>query len=309
MTVIARQALRVGLAPLGLLGVLDVVHAPAAALARGEGAHLGARAQLGARVPGGGQVGVVERVLGAVVAAEVALAAQPARLAGAPVEVRPRLADRLARHRLLARPGGEGDGERRQLPVQPGRLGRRLEGDRLGGAVVGRAVERVGRGAEHRLGAVVVGLELLARDGPVLVGAVRVVLTDEPALVLAEHDVRVDQRAAAQPAAHQRVEVGERPRVEHPVQPLARVPQVALDAVRAAGEGPRRVGLAALEQQHAAPSLGEPVGADRAAEPRAHDDAVEVLAGGLAHPGVSPTTGGEPDASYPGPGRPKRRRK
>ena len=53
----------------------DVVDAVAAALARLEGAHLVARADVRAGVPGGRDVRVVQGVLGAVVAAEVALRA------------------------------------------------------------------------------------------------------------------------------------------------------------------------------------------------------------------------------------------
>ena len=272
----ARKHARVGLAPLVLVGVLDVVDGPAAALARLELAHLAAGADLGAVVPRGGQVVVVERVLRAVVAADVAFADEPAGLPRAPVDVGPLLLDRLSRNRVLAGVA-ERDRERRAEPVHVALLGRGLERERLRRAVVGSMFERIALGGEHLLGAVVVRVEVCAGERPGLAARAGPLGRHEPLLVLAQKHVRVDQRAAAETARDQGVEPRERPQVEQPLKPFARVPEVVLEADRAAREGARRVCLAALEHEHPAVRLGQPLSGDRASKSGSDDDAVEVL--------------------------------
>ena len=253
-------------------GVVDGV---AAALARLEAAHVAQRAQLGAVVGGVREVVVVERVLGAVVAAHVALAAQLARRAGAPVEVLELLDDRLAGHRR-APLVGEGDRELGQEPLQAVGLGGGLEGDRLRRLGVRLVVEGIALQADHRLDAVVVGVEIGARDRPVLVAAVAQVLLHEPLLVLADEDVGVDERAAAEPRRHERVDPVEGPVVVHAGQAVGRVPEALAGAVRAARERARRVGAAALQDADRLAGLRQAVRRHRAAEARADDDCVVV---------------------------------
>src|SRR5206468_2645606 len=101
-----------------------------------------------------------------------------------------------------------------------------------------------------------------ATDRPVLA-----VVMDEPVLVLADHHVRIDQRATPKTARHERIEPAERPRVEHPVQALARVPEVLRERVGTAWEGTGRIRLAALEHAHAPACLREAVGRYRPSEP------------------------------------------
>ncbi len=94
--------------------VHHVVDPVAAAGVRADGPDLVMGPQVGAEGRGGGQVGVVEAVLGAVVAAEVAFAAQPA---GAPLDaVQVAVLGLGQGHpggRFGARLGREGDGQRR----------------------------------------------------------------------------------------------------------------------------------------------------------------------------------------------------
>ena len=60
----------------------------------------------------------------------------------------------------VARVRGEGDRQLGQEPVEVEALRGGLEGAGLGGPRVGLVVVGIGLGAEHRLGAVVVGVEL-----------------------------------------------------------------------------------------------------------------------------------------------------
>jgi hypothetical protein len=116
--------------------VLDVADDEAAARPGLERADLGEAADVGPGVPRLGEVVVVEGVLAPVVAADVALAAEPAGVAGVraalpdAVDVRARLLDGLAgRGRLPV--VGERHGEVRELPVVAERLRRLLERPRL----------------------------------------------------------------------------------------------------------------------------------------------------------------------------------
>ncbi len=234
-------------------------------------------------VRGVGEVVVVEGVLGPVVAAHVALAAQLARRAVAVVEVAQLLDDRLAGHGRAALVG-EGHRELGQEPLQAVGLGGGLEGLRLGRARVRLVVEGVALQAEHGLDAVVVGVEVGAGDRPVLVAAVAQVLLDEPALVLADEDVGVDERAAAQAGRAEDVDPAEGPVVVHPGQAARRIPEALTRSIRAAREGAGRVGPAALQDADAPAGLGEPVGRDRAPEARADDNRVEMaIRAVLAH--------------------------
>ena len=279
---VALERARVGLDALRGRVVDDVLQLVAATLARRERAHLVARADVGARVPGGRDVRVVQRVLRAVVAADVALGDVLAGQAGRAVDVRPILADRLAdRHRVAV--VGERHGEVDEAPVVAELLCRVAKRPRLARQVGRQLVDRVLLDVHHALDAVVVRVEVGARDGPVLVAvlprAVAGLLAHEPLLVLAQQDVGVDQRAAAQTARADRVDVLEAPHVEHAVKPLAGVPELRLHPQRRAREGVRREWLAALEQAHAVPGLGQAVRRHRSAESGSHDDGIEMLWG------------------------------
>jgi hypothetical protein len=198
------------------------------------------------------------------------------------VDVRAVLLDRLADHRRIA---GVGERHREvdEVPVQPEALRRLAEGEHLERLVVRRLVERVLLDVHHPLDAVVVRVEVGARDRPVLVavlpGAVAGLLLDEPVLVLAQQHVGVDERAAAQPAGTDRVDVVKAPQVEHPVQALAGIPELRLHPQRRAREGVRRKRLAALEQAHAVAGLGQAIGRHGSSETRSHDDGIEMLCG------------------------------
>ena len=243
-----------------------------------EAADVAQRADLGARLLRARQVGVVERVLGAVVAADVALAAHLAGRAVAVVQVALRLLDLLARDR---RPAvvGERDRQRRVKPLEPAGLGRLLEGERLRRRRVRLVVGREPLQRDDLLDVVVVRIEVLAGDRPVFVAAVVEVLLDEPLLVLADEHVRVDQRAAAQARGHERVDAPERPVVVHAGQPVRGVPEALARPVRAAGERAGRVRAAALEHEHALARVRQPVGRHRSAEARADDDGVVMVRG------------------------------
>ena len=189
--------------------------------------------------------------------------------------------DRLARHRI-ATGVGERDGQVGSSQWRPSDV---AVSHRPGLGRVAVAGTREGEplGAEHALDLVVVRLEIGVGDRPVLVPAARLGRSlGEPALVLAQQDVGVDQRSAAEAAGDHRLDVAERPDVEEPVRTLARVPHVGRQLSGATGERPRRIGLAPLQQAHAPAALGQPVGADRTAEAGTHDDGVEM---GIRHVG------------------------
>ena len=175
-----------------------VVDGVAAALARLEAPHVGQRADLRALVLGVREVVVIERVLGAEVAPDVAFAGHLARGAGPAVQVRDVLDDRLARHRRAALVG-ERDRELGMEMAQAELVRRFLERDRLRRRRVRLVLDRELLEPDHLLHAVVVRVERGAVHRPVLVPAVAQVLLHEPALVLADEDVRVDQRTAAEP--------------------------------------------------------------------------------------------------------------
>src|SRR5262249_55468158 len=137
-------------------------------------------------------------------AAEVALADEPAREALRTVHVLGRVPERRSELFALSR---ERDRERRldaleTLPLRGGREGSRLRRDRS-------EVRRIDGGGEHRLDPVVVRLEVGVVDRPPLADGT----FGEPALVSPEHDVRVDERAAAEAARDQRAEAAKRPEV------------------------------------------------------------------------------------------------
>ena len=256
------QVLAVVAAGAHVLQVADLV----AALGGAHGHRLAAGADLGSLALGRAQVVVVERVLGALVAAHVAFADEAAGEAALVVQVavgRERQA-RLGSPRLV----GEGDGQRRVLHLQAGRLGRFGERERLGRGGVGLLIGRIGRGREHGLDAVVVRLQGFPVERPLA----------EAVLRLAQDHVRVDERAAAQPGGHEGAHVGERPEVEQPVQARGRVPEVLAHPARRAGERAGRIGLAALEHQDPLdPRLGQAKRRHRAPESGAHHDCIEVL--------------------------------
>ena len=104
---------------------IDVAHLVAAAAQRREAAHLAAGPQVRAVVRRGREVGVVEGVLRPVVAADVALAAQPAGRARPAVQVAVgRRRDRRAGHRRVLRTSGEASPPA-AAAASPGRAARR----------------------------------------------------------------------------------------------------------------------------------------------------------------------------------------
>jgi hypothetical protein len=130
----------------------------------------------------------------------------------------------------------------------------------------------------YRLDRLVMGLEVGVGDRPALV-----LVVDERGFVLAQRDVGVDERAAAQAARDDRAEAGEAPHVPQPVEAVARPPErVAADLARRARERARGIRPAALEQQHVATPLREPARRDRSTEAGADDDRVVGL-----HPRLS----------------------
>src|SRR5215211_1265091 len=157
------------------------------------------------------------------------------------------LSDRFSWHWRLVFVS-EGNCEIWQERLQSATLRRQPESPGLGCLVVWRLVEGVLLWAQHPFDGVVVGVEIVAGHGPVLVAAVRDVFLDEPLFVLADQHVRVDERAAAEPAGDERVHPAEAPEVVQPVQSLAGIPEVPSHAVRAAGKRTWRIRFPPLQK-------------------------------------------------------------
>ena len=166
----------------------------------------------------------------------------------------------------LARALSECDRQRRALGAQA----RQLRGVEQR-SCLGRAVgPRVALGVLHRVHGVVVRVELGGRERQPVGG--------EGRGVLAQHDVGVDQRAAAEAAGGDRVEALEVVVLVEAVATAAGRPQRAPPLARRARERAGRPRLAALEDQHRGARLRHPAGDDRAAEARADNDGVVALA-------------------------------
>ena len=266
--------------PLPRLEVLEVADLVAALPRRRDRDRLAARADRAAVLQRElAQEVEVERVLGALVAADVALARERARAAHPPVQV---LAlDPCAG--LDAAGAGERDRDVRQVRLaDPGpahclaelaRLRHCRPSGRRGVVLVGQRRRREPGGDFA-----VALLELLEADRPVALLAMGIAVAERVARLL-EHHVRVDQRAAAEPAAHDHLGVSERPCLVHAEQRAVRVPEAGGDLGGRARERAGRVGHAALEHEHAAVPvlLLHPPGCDGAAEARADHDRVEAL--------------------------------
>ena len=222
----------------------------------------------------GGQVGVVHAVLRALVAADVALAAQPARQPGLPVQVAVEgQRDHLLRGGVHPRHGGERHRERRHDDLQAQRRGRVAQRPALGQVGVG-----VRGRLQHGLHRVGVRVEVASAQRPVLVPAARQRrVVDEPPLVLAQQHVRVDQRPATQSAGDDGLQLPEGADVEQAVQVVLGLPERPLHLVRAAGEAAGRVRLTSLEQDDRTARLGQPEGRHRAPEARADHDGVHMF--------------------------------
>ncbi len=257
--------------------VHDVADVVAAACQWRDRAHLVQGADVRPGVLRRRQVRVVERVLAAVVAAEIALPAQQAAHARASVQV-PVVRERDGR---AGRGSGAADRERhrerRLLRGVAEPYAGVLEQLRLAGYLVAGLALGESLRVQRALGPVVVRVEVGAGDRPGLVPVAGRCVAHEPLLVLAQQHVGVDQRAAAEAAGDHRLEVAERPDVEQTVQALAGVPEVAGHVGRRPGEGAGRVRTAALHHDDAAAALGEPPGGDRTPEARPDDEDVDVL--------------------------------
>src|SRR5262249_42212146 len=79
------------------------------------------------------------------------------------------------------------------------------------------------------------------------------------------------------------VDVLERPDVEHPVEPLARIPESAAHLMRGARERARRIRASALEDAHPLPGLAQAIRHHGAAEAGADDDGVVPALAGRRH--------------------------
>src|SRR4051794_35269497 len=93
-------------------------------------------------------------------------------------------------------------------------VGGLLERHRLRRRGIRLALVRGGLPADRGLSLPVEPLEVAVVERPAVAGRI---LLLEPALVLAQQDVRVDQRAAAKSGRDEGLEVAEGPRVEEPV--------------------------------------------------------------------------------------------
>jgi hypothetical protein len=222
-----------------------------------------------------GQVVQVQGVLGALVAADVALAGEGAGSLGDPEPVGP----------FALEPHGQvGVEEAVALPQELGglghepRLGRQLAGSRVGGHRLD--IEHVGD-------QVVVRLECrpAVRLGP---GPV------EDLLGRPHGDVGVDQQPAAVAGRLHGEDVVERPCV---VQALVAQPQPAVvEPGQVAGKAPGRPAPAALDHRDVHPSLGEPAHRHRAAEAAADDQGLELVAAQVLGPGPRRGHPGSPSA-------------
>ncbi len=234
----------------------------------------------------GGKIGVVQGVLAAVVAAEVALAAQHAGDPRPAVDVAVgRLPDGRPRYRGVAA-DPERDRQRRLL----GGVSQPFPGLLQQFGPAGDLVTRLPLGEalyiHHRFDGRIVRFQIGPADRPALVTVAGGRVANEPLLVLAEQDVGVDERAAAQTAGDDRLEVGEGPDVEKAVPSLARIPEVRGDFGRRAGERPRWICLSPLEQDDAVARFGETVGGYRTTESRADNHDIRVFV--LTHPTPTP---------------------
>ena len=247
-----------------------------------ESLHLVQCADVGAGVRGGREIRVVERVLGAVVAADVAFAAQHAGEPLRAVDVAVRGRGTSPIDGRPSRSGSERDRERGAHRAQPGAMRGLLERDGLG-----RVGVRIRDGPHHRFDAVVVRVEVFAADRPVLVPAAgqrRVV--HEPLRILPQQHVRVDQRSASQAARDHPLEPAEAPRLEEAVERVGGRPEVLTELAGGAGEAAGRVRTAAFHEHDRLPRFREPVGGDGPAEAAADDKDVDTLLARRIHPDV-----------------------
>src|SRR6266545_4488322 len=203
------------------------------------------------------QIVQVQGVLGALVAADIALAGERAGALGDPKLVRPVV---LEPHRQV------GVEEAVGMPQQTGRIGHQ---PRLGWQLAGSWISRHRPDVEHVRDQVVIRLQQRAavRLGPGL---------GKDLLGRAHGHVGVDQRPAAVPRSPHRQDVVERLRV---VQAVVAQPQPAIvEAVEVAGETPRRPPPAPFDDRDVHSRLREPAHRHRAAEAAADDQGFELVA-------------------------------
>jgi hypothetical protein len=223
------------------------------------------------------EVGVVEAVLGALVAAEVALADERARVARARVQVvLPKGDARVHRSPIV---GAEGHRERRPLGLQAGGRGRSEERAGLGHAAVLRewfeVVVGQARGAEVPFHVVVLPLQVAGLDRPRREIVRRTGV--ERLGRLAQQHVGVDERPAAQSAGHQRPHLREAPQLEEAVEPPVRIPEGPTHLPGRPRERAGRVRHTPLEEKDVeVAAVGEAVGGHGATETRPDDDRVIV---------------------------------
>ena len=224
-------------------GALGLEHvAPTRELTHGH--HLGLRAHHAAQALGQVQVVEVESVLGAHAAARHARAALDAAHARRALPVEVRVRHLLALLALLA----EVDGHARLLVVVGAAQVRRD----LAHDPIANLVTRVGLGAQHAGGRVVVGRELALPVRQVLPR-----LGPEEVVLGRGVRARIDQRAAAHAHAVHHGHVIEEAHLEDPFGPHLRPPVPALEVGVVGGEVLAAEAQALLQHQHAVALLAQ----------------------------------------------------
>src|SRR5262249_35248671 len=163
----------------------------------------------------------------------------------------------------------------RQLPVEAARSGGLLHRARLRSVRVRRRVKGIRMRDDDAFDLVVVRFEFFTSYWPLLS-----VCVYEPVVVFTDEDVGVNDRAAAEAAGDECLEVAEVPDVEHSVEPVVGVPEVLSEFLRAARKRPWRVAAAPFEQADAESGFRQPIGADGTAEAGTDNDSFEVHVGG-----------------------------
>src|SRR5690606_23415936 len=170
----------------------------------------------GTRLRRAGEIGMIERVLAAVVATEVAFATEATGGARATVQARRGVAEGFAGGLAFVR---ERDGQRRRLPGKPAAFGRGTI--RAGLRRQLDEMRRVGVDADDLFDVRVVRIEVRAGDRPMLESTTLEILGHEPTLVFADEHIGINDRSAPERTRHQRIDAAEAPDIVHPMQTSA----------------------------------------------------------------------------------------